>query len=322
MVKAGIDIGAHSIRLSLGDEGLVFEEPALGAFNSKGDILAIGNKVLELKGKSSDIIVQAPIREGRVDLPVLEAILDELCYEFKLFRLFQKTVLVVSYPTVLSEEMIDRLKTAFEDLGADELYFNPEIWLSAIGAGLDLFLPVATSVMNIGYSNCDIAIFRNGQMEAHESHPHLNGETAAKLVHNWLVTRHNLEVSAMAVDQIVQMLGNVRIQSEPRALKVRGIDRDSKQMAEVIINENEVAAILAPLARDLSEWVCSFLHTQRQPVLLDMKERGIIASGGTMKIQGLADTISTLADCPVYITDQPDHTALRGIESLLKTIEG
>ncbi len=322
MVKAGIDIGAHSIRLSLKDEGLVFEERALAAFNSKGDILAIGNKALELKGKSSDIIVQAPIQDGKVDLPVLEAILDELCYEFKLFRLFQKTALVVSYPTVLSEEMIDRLKTAFGELGADELYFDPEIWMSAIGAGLDLFLPVATSVMNIGYSNCDIAIFRNGQMEAHESHPRLNGETAARMINDWMISRHNLEVSTTAIDQIVQMLGSVRIQNEPKALKVRGIDRDSRQMAEVIINENEVAAILAPLARDLSEWVHSFLIRQREPVLLDMKERGIIASGGTMKINGLADTISTLADCPVYVTDHPDHTALRGIEALLKTIEG
>ena len=61
------------------------------------------------------------------------------------------------------ETMTDILKEHLEDLGAYRVYFEQEIWIAAIGAKLDLFLPVASCVLNIGSSNCDIAIFQNGK---------------------------------------------------------------------------------------------------------------------------------------------------------------
>ena len=60
--------------------------------------------------------------------------------------MFQKTVLLVSYPTSFSKESCDILKEHLEDLGAYRVYFEQEIWIAAIGAKLDLFLPVASCV--------------------------------------------------------------------------------------------------------------------------------------------------------------------------------
>lgn len=320
MVIAGIDIGAHSLRLVLPHEGLVFEEPALGAFNDKNEILAIGHKALELKGKNEKIKVLAPIHDGTVDLPVLEAILDELCYEFRLFRMFQKTILLVSYPTVLSDDMIDRLKDAFMALGANAIYFDQEIWISAIGSGLDLFLPVSSCVLNVGFSNCDIALFHQGSMEARWSSRLHNGEKAAELVSRWLERKENMEVSPSTIDLLVQKMGTVKLTRQPEAIKIRGIDLNSQALRELVINENDMAAILAPLARELGQWVSQFLESLDEQHRNDIKDRGIIASGGTMKIKGLAETLQTLADCPVYVTDEPDHTAAKGLEALMSTL--
>lgn len=320
MIRAGIDVGAHSLRLILDGQGLVFDERALAAFNDRGDILAIGNKALELRGTGSDITVKAPIEEGLVDIEVLEAMLGELCYEFRLFRVFQKTALVVSCPTILKEDMIERIKETLLRLGADEMYFDQEIWISAIGSGLDLFLPVASCMMNIGYSNCDIALFREGKMEARSSSRHHNGEYAAALVREWLRQKENLDVAPSTIDQLVQNLGSVRIVKEPRIMTIRGIDGTSQSMRELTVNENDMAAILAPLARGLGGWVSQFLEQLPASSRRELRERGIIASGGTMKIAGLAESIQTLADCPVYVTDEPDHTAAQGIKVLLETL--
>lgn len=320
MVRAGIDIGAHSLRLVIEGEGLVFDEPALAAFNSRGEILAIGNKALDLKGKNEDIEVVSPIREGMVDIRALEAMLDELSYEFKLFRMFQKTILLVSYPTVLTEDLIDRLKDAFMNLGANEIYFDQEIWISAIGSGLDLFLPVSSCMLNVGFSNCDIALFHHGAMEARWSSRRNNGSQAAKYVEEWLARKENLKVSQATVDQLIQTLGTVKIKTAPKALKIRGIDLTSQALRELVVDENDMAAILAPLARELGSWIDRFLKSLPQNYQQDLQERGIIASGGTMKIEGLAASLQTLADVPVYVTDEPDHTAARGLEALLGSL--
>lgn len=320
MIRAGIDVGAHSLRLVIDGQGLVFDERALAAFNERGDILAIGNKALELRGIRPDISVRAPIHEGMVDMAVLEALLSELCYEFKLFRLFQKTVLLVSYPTVLEEDMIERIKDTLMTVGADEIYFDQEIWISAIGSGLDLFLPVASCMMNVGYSNCDMALFRKGKMEARCSSRRHNGEYAASLVRQWLRQKENLDVADATIDQLVQNLGSVRIVSQPRMMSIRGIDCTSQTIRELTLNENDMAAILAPLARGLGGWVSQFLDSLPLDSQKELRERGIIASGGTMKITGLAESIQTMADCPVYVTDEPDHTAAHGVEVLLQTL--
>lgn len=322
MVRAGIDIGAHSLRLVIDKEGLVFDEPALAAFNAKGDVLAIGTKAQELRAGGADVTVRPAISEGFVDMAVLEAMISELCYEFRLFRMFQKTVLLVSYPTILEDDMIDRLKDSLMAVGADEIYCDQEIWISAIGSGLDLFLPVASCMMNAGYSNCDIALFRQGAIQARQSSHRHNGETAAALVDRWLKDKENLSVSSATIDSLIQNLGSVRLCREPRAMKIRGIDLSTQRMRELVVNENDLAVILAPFARDLGIWVSSFLESLDPDSRRDLQERGIIASGGTMKLAGLSETLQTLADCPVYITDEPDHTAVQGLSILLKAIDG
>lgn len=321
MIRAGIDIGAHSLRLVTEDEGLVFDELALGAFNAKNDILAIGNQALELKGKSSDITVKSPIHDGQVDFPVLEAILDELCYEFRLCRLFQKTKLMVSYPTSLDESLIDRLQNSLMNIGASEIYFDQEIWIAAVGSGLDLFLPVASCVLAVGYSNCDIALFCKGKIEKRWSSRIHNGAQATELIRDWFANQENMEVAPATIDRLIRTYGTVRIDPNPRATLVRGIDISTQVVRERTIHENEIAAILAPFARDLSGWVMRFLDSLPSRYRMDLSERGVIASGGTMKIEGLAQTIQNLADCPVYLTDEPDRTVSKGLELLLKTMQ-
>lgn len=320
MNRAGIDIGAHSLRLVIEKEGLVFDEPALGAFNAKDEILAIGNQALDLKGESPDVMVKAPIQDGQVDFPVLEAILNELCFEFRLFRFFQKTQIIVSYPTSLDENLIDRLKDSLMGLGAFEIYFDQEIWMAAIGSGLDLFLPVASCVLTVGYSNCDIALFCNGKIEQRWSSRVYNGAQATERIQDWFLYQENMEVAPATIDQLIRNFGTVRISNTPKATLVRGIDVSTQVVRERMIHQNEIAAILAPLARDLSAWVMSFLEEVPDHYRLDLAQRGIVASGGTMKIEGLAQTIENIADCPVYLTDRPDRTVAKGLELLLATL--
>lgn len=50
MIKAGIDLGAGSIRVVTEDDGVVFDEASMIAIDEKGNCLAYGNEALEMKG--------------------------------------------------------------------------------------------------------------------------------------------------------------------------------------------------------------------------------------------------------------------------------
>lgn len=40
-----------------------------------------------------------------------------------------------------------------------------------------------------------------------------------------------------------------------------------------------------------------------------------------MQLTGLASQISVLADCPVYVTDDPENTVAKGLEILLDSLD-
>ena len=81
MIIAGIDIGSDSIRLTIQGQGVVFDEPSAVALDFKGRALAIGEKALEMNASREDVRVVSPLAGNDIDLPALNSLLEELCYE-------------------------------------------------------------------------------------------------------------------------------------------------------------------------------------------------------------------------------------------------
>lgn len=317
MIRAGIDIGANSLRLVLENRGVVFDEPCMVVLDKKGNALAIGSRALEMKGmEDEEIRVVSPFAGETVDFEAMDALLEALCYEFKIFRLFQKTILLVSHPTALSSSAVGLLRDHLLSLGAWRVYFDQEIWISAIGAKLDLFLPVGSCVMNIGFSNCDIALFQQGRIAARSSSS-ANGRMVFEAIASWLRMHHNLLVSEETLDLITRRLGCVRIQSQPLCMEITGQDARTRELRRLMIDENQIAAVLAPLVREWAGWISRFIAGLPLQQKEDILMRGIVSCGGTMKLTGLADTLQSLADCPVYVTDNPVNTVTQGLEILM-----
>ncbi len=322
MVKAGIDLGAHSVRLVIADEGLVYNEPTVAAFNEKGDVLAIGNQALELESCADPKVrVVRPIRENSVDIEALEAMLNDLCYEFRLFRMFQKTALVVCYPSHLEANVIERIRDTLNELGANRLYFDQEIWLAAIGSGVDLFLPVASCILSLGHSNCDLALFRNGRLVEQASSEAFSGQGAAFMIRKWIEKKFRASIDEGQLQNLILTIGGVRLKQNDRTVKLSVADLETGEERDILVSENEIVSVLSPFARSAGLWVSRFLEGLSFEDKADIRERGIIACGGGMQLTGLASQISVLADCPVYVTDDPENTVAKGLEILLDSLD-
>lgn len=317
MIRVGIDIGANSLRLVMEGKGIVFDEPCMVALDRKGNALAIGNAARELKGSDDEEFrVISPFEGEKVDFEAMDALLEALCYEFRIFRMFQKTILLVSHPTALSAGTVSILRDHLLSLGAWRVYFDQEIWISAIGAKLDLFLPMGSCVMNIGFSNCDIALFQQGKIAARSSCS-VNGRTVFDTIASWLQMSHSLIVSDETLDMITRKLGCVKIQSQPLFMEITGQDVQTRELRRMMVDENQIAAVLSPLVREWAGWVSRFIAALDPQQQEDIRMRGIVSCGGTMKLNGLADSLKTMADCPVYVTDNPVNTVAQGLEILM-----
>lgn len=321
MIRMGIDLGTNYIRLCTQEDGLLYNEPCMVALDSQSHVLGIGEDAKDLIGTmDSNVRIISPLRENPINFDVLDILLDQLLYEHKAFRMFQKTILLVSYPTSFSKESCDILKEHLEELGAYRVYFEQEIWIAAIGAKLDLFLPVASCVLNIGSSNCDIALFMNGKMEK-KSRCNISGVTINSTLKNWLFHSYNINASSKQVEKIKRKIGQVMVQQNPKSIEVVGMDRNTHVLKSITINENQVVGILAPLVQQWSNWILQFLSSLPLTAQQDVKTRGIICCGGSMLLKGLPAYLQNTIGCPIFVTDDPINTVSAGLMILLSRLE-
>lgn len=321
MIRMGIDLGTNYIRLCTQEDGLLYNEPCMVALDNQNHVLGIGEDAKDLIGTmDSNARIISPLRENPINFDVLDILLDQLLYEHKAFRMFQKTILLVSYPTSFSKESCDILKEHLEELGAYRVYFEQEIWIAAIGAKLDLFLPVASCVLNIGSSNCDIALFMNGKMEK-KSRCNISGVTINSTLKNWLFHSYNINASSKQVEKIKRKIGQVMVQQNPKSIEVVGMDRNTHVLKSITINENQVVGILAPLVQQWSNWILQFLSSLPLTAQQDVKTRGIICCGGSMLLKGLPAYLQNTVGCPIFVTDDPINTVSAGLMILLSRLE-
>ena len=321
MIRMGIDLGTNYIRLCTQEDGLLYNEPCMVALDNQNHVLGIGEDAKDLIGTmDSNVRIISPLRENPINFDVLDILLDQLLYEHKAFRMFQKTILLVSYPTSFSKESCDILKEHLEELGAYRVYFEQEIWIAAIGAKLDLFLPVASCVLNIGSSNCDIALFMNGKMEK-KSRCNISGVTINSTLKNWLFHSYNINASSKQVEKIKRKIGQVMVQQNPKSIEVVGMDRNTHVLKSITINENQVVGILAPLVQQWSNWILQFLSSLPLTAQQDVKTRGIICCGGSMLLKELPAYLQNTVGCPIFVTDDPINTVSAGLMILLSRLE-
>lgn len=321
MIRMGIDLGTNYIRLCTQEDGLLYNEPCMVALDNQNHVLGIGEDAKDLIGTmDSNVRIISPLRENPINFDVLDILLDQLLYEHKAFRIFQKTILLVSYPTSFSKESCDILKEHLEELGAYRVYFEQEIWIAAIGAKLDLFLPVASCVLNIGSSNCDIALFMNGKMEK-KSRCNISGVTINSTLKNWLFHSYNINASSKQVEKIKRKIGQVMVQQNPKSIEVVGMDRNTHVLKSITINENQVVGILAPLVQQWSNWILQFLSSLPLTAQQDVKTRGIICCGGSMLLKGLPAYLQNTVGYPIFVTDDPINTVSAGLMILLSRLE-
>lgn len=321
MIRVGIDLGCDHLRLVTQEEGLVFDEPCIIALDKKGHTIAIGNEAREMKEMMDENIrIISPLASPQIDFEALHALLEQLCYDYHVFRMFKKTILLFSYPTNFTNEQCKELKEHLLELGASRVYFDQEIWIAAIGAKLDLFLPVASCVMNIGSSNCDIALFASGSMVT-KAESKISGIQVSKLIAKWIRHTYGVNISDDTVEMIKCGIGQTIIQDNPKTMIIQGIDVHSGQMRSIELNENQLVDVLYPLCQQWASWIISFLDTLTIEEKEDVYMRGIIACGGTMLLKGLEKNLKQLLPCPIYITDDPLNTVSQGLEILLSRMD-
>lgn len=316
----GIDLGTANVLIYVEGKGIVLNEPSVVAVDDKTDrVLAVGSEAYRMVGRTpGNIRAVRPLKDGVIsDFDVTEAMLTYFVNKLNVKGFMSKPNIMICAPTNITEIERKAIIQAAEKAGGAKVYLEYEPKVAAVGAGLDIFKPVGSMVIDMGGGTSDIAVLSLGDIVVSES-IRVAGDKMNFDIVGYLKRRHNLIVGERTAETIKIQIGLALPVDEPLTMAVRGRDNFEGMPKTITINSNEVEEALHDTLQQIVRATHSVLAKLPPELAADIIDRGIMLTGGGALLHGMDQLLSDALEVPVVVSDSPLDNVAKGAGALLE----
>ncbi|MGX7052236.1 rod shape-determining protein [Leuconostoc palmae] len=316
----GIDLGTANVLIYVEGKGIVLNEPSVVAVDDKSDrVLAVGSEAYRMVGRTpGNIRAVRPLKDGVIsDFDVTEAMLTYFVDKLHVKGFMSKPNIMICAPTNITEIERKAIIQAAEKAGGAKVYLEYEPKVAAVGAGLDIFKPIGSMVIDMGGGTSDIAVLSLGDIVVSES-IRVAGDKMNFDIVSYLKRRHNLIVGERTAETIKIQIGSALPVDEPLTMEVRGRDNFEGMPKTVTINSNEVEESLHDTLQQIVRAAHSVLAKLPPELAADIIDRGIMLTGGGALLHGMDQLLSDALEVPVVVSDSPLDNVAKGAGALLE----
>jgi len=305
----GIDLGTANTLVFLKGKGIVVREPSVVAKNTEtGNIEAVGSHARNMIGRTpGNIAVIRPMKDGVIaDYDTTAAMMNY--YIKKAMRrrsIFAKKpnvmICVPSGITMVEERaVLDATKQA----GAKEAFAISEPFAAAIGAGLPVWEPTGSMIVDIGGGTTEVAVISLGGVVTSQS-IRTAGDNMDEAIINYIRKEYSLLIGERSAESIKLDIGTAGEVTEDSELDIRGRDLLTGLPKTITVTAKEIAAALNETVEAIVEAVKNTLEKTPPELAADIMDRGIVLTGGGALLKNIDQVISNETKIPVFIADEP-----------------
>lgn len=317
----GIDLGTANTLVFMKNKGVVLREPSVVAKNIEtGDIEAVGNTARNMIGRTpGNISVIRPMKNGVIADYDTTAVMMKYYLKKAMSKrsfLSSKPNVIICVPsgiTMVEERaVIDATKQA----GAKEAFPIAEPFAAAIGAGLPVWEPTGSMIVDIGGGTTEVAVISLGGIVTSRS-IRTAGDSMDEAITQYIRKHYNLMVGERSVESIKMDIGSAGGNIDNEEMDIRGRDLLTGLPKTISISTNEIMTSLQEAVVDIVDAVKSTLEQTPPELAADIMDRGIVLSGGGALLKNIDQVISDETKIPVFIADHPlDSVAIGTGKSL------
>ncbi|GGJ84137.1 rod shape-determining protein MreB [Lentibacillus kapialis] len=320
----GIDLGTANTLVFVKGKGVVVREPTVVAKNIEtGDIESVGKSAKNMIGRTpGNISVVRPMKDGVIadydtTAVMMKYFIKEAMSRRSLFAKKPNVMICVPSGITMVEEraVVDATKQA----GAKEAYPIAEPFAAAIGAGLPVWEPTGSMIVDIGGGTTEVAVISLGGIVTSYS-IRTAGDNMDESVTNYIRKHYNLMIGERSAESIKMDIGVAGEIKEDIEMEVRGRDLLTGLPKTITITAREIAGSLNETVADIVEAVKDTLEKTPPELAADIMDRGIVLSGGGSLLKNLDKIISDETKMPVFITDDPLESVAIGTGKSLEYI--
>jgi rod shape-determining protein MreB len=316
-------VGSSHTFLSIGEKIVYNQASCLAVHRGSNEVLAVGDKAYQLLGKTgSHIEVVFPVQNGSISSSkyfrlLLTAVQNEVGLgAVTLPFLGQQSTLVASPDTFspVEQKYFERDLTQTQ---WGKLQFVSKSL--AIANGLDRLTDSNKQLclIIIGGMATEIVVISGEEVIATQRF-HLGGVHFTEAVQEIIRAEQQCAVSWHVAEAVKQSLGFIDATIVPRTIRqkkmsVQGKDISSQLGKTVVVESASFLPLFSTLVDDLLLNIQSFFAQLPTDLSTSVLSEGLILSGGTARMQGLAEYLSEQLHSEVTASATPELDVINGL---------
>ena len=289
----GIDLGTASVLVYAKGKGVVLKEPSVVAFDrDTNKIKEIGEEARLMIGRTpGNIVAVRPLRQGVIsDYTVTEKMIKYFVQKAMGKKSYRKPRIAVCGPSGATEVEKRAVEDAAFAAGARDVKIIEEPIAAAIGAGIDISLPMGNMIVDIGGGTADIAVISLGSSVVSTSIK-VAGDDFDEAIVRYMRKKHNLLIGERTAEDIKIKIGRCFPLGEPETMDVRGRNLVSGLPKTITVSSEETEEALKESTMQIVEAIHSVLEKTPPELAADVADRGIVLTGGGALLRGLEELI-------------------------------
>ena len=317
-----IDLGTTNTLVYVRGKGIVISEPTIVVVEARdrSTVRAVGDEARYLLGRTKDSL--------RAVLPIKDGVISDYDAAEVMIRYFIRKAIgvshligprvLVSIPVSLPEVSRKALREAVQVSGAKSVIFVEKPLAAAIGAGLPVYDPIGSMVVDVGGGTTDTAIVSLGGLVVAQS-IQVGGEKMDQAIINYLKKNSSMLVGEHTAEELKKDLASAMPSTAGNTVAhVRGFDLLSARVMDVEFTSAQAHdAIKEPCMAILASirWV---LERTPPELSADILRSGIHLTGGTAQLLGLDQLITTQLGIPAQTVSEPGDATIMGMGYLVE----
>lgn len=321
----GIDLGTANTLVYVKGKGIVVREPSVVARNTEtGQIEAVGSAAKNMIGRTpGNISVIRPMKDGVIaDYDTTAAMMKYYIKKaMKNRSMFAKKpnvmICVPSGITMVEERaVIDATKQA----GARDAFPISEPFAAAIGAGLPVWEPTGSMIVDIGGGTAEVAVISLGGIVTSQS-IRIAGDNMDESIISHIRKKYSLLIGERSAESIKMDIGMARKADPDVEMDIRGRDLLTGLPKTVTVTAEEISLALDDTVDAIVDAVKVTLERTPPELAADVMDRGIVLSGGGALLKNLDQVISDETKIPIFVTEEPLESVAIGTGKSLDYIQ-
>ena len=318
----GIDLGTANTLVYVKGKGIMVREPSIVAVRlSDRKEIAIGHEARAMMGKTHpDIQVVRPMKDGVIDDDeVAEVMIRAFIRRVHKNRLVRPLV-IVCVPSGVTKSEKRIIRNSAEQAGAREVHLIAEPMAAAMGVGMPVLEPVGNMVVDIGGGTTEIAVISLGGI-VNDTSIRIAGDEMDEAIIQFMRRNYNLLIGERTAEEIKCTIGSAMPLEQELTMVAKGRDLIAGVPKAIEISSVEIRQALAEPVAAVVDAMKASLEKTPPELAADIRDRGIIMTGGGSLLKGLDRRLREETGLPINIAEDPLTCVVRGTARVLEEFE-